>query len=458
MRMPELREASRGQREALFAGTLSQARGVLHLGAHLAQEAVQYAKYGKPVLWVEALPNIFARLAKRLERYPQQQALCALLGDRDRLEQRFRVSNNAEGISSSIFEFGPYGEGAWSLWPELGLCMVDSVTLPLVRLDTLFKANDVDSAGYDFWVVDLQGAEKLALQGAGELLRHCRALYVEVSTVEVYRGGVLWPELEHWLASVGFVALWLPERPHDDVLFLRNQDLDDVRRHFQSDHYLRHNRCRLEHLAALGLPLRGRSVLEVGAGIGDHTCFYLDRGCSVAVTDVRPENLAILRERFAGRRDVEVLALDMDHPHDLHRSFDVIHCYGLLYHLERPVRALDYMARHCGSLLLLETCVSYGEKPVLNPIAEPAQQFSQSVYGKGCRPARSWLWEKLREVMPYVYATATQPAHEEFPLDWTDARSDKVGALIRAIFVASRHDLSHNRNLLSVLPARQVRA
>ena len=57
---------------------------------------------------------------------------------------------------------------------------------------------------------------------------------------------------------------------------------------FLSMHYLRHNARRLEHLAGLGLPLHGRSVVEFGAGVGDHTAFYLDRDCAVTATDARP--------------------------------------------------------------------------------------------------------------------------------------------------------------------------
>ena len=44
---------------------------------------------------------------------------------------------------------------------------------------------------------------------------------------------------------------------------------------------LRMNARRLEHLAGLGLPIAGRDVLEVGAGIGDLTSAFLDRGCQV---------------------------------------------------------------------------------------------------------------------------------------------------------------------------------
>src|SRR5438132_1133035 len=83
--------------------------------------------------------------------------------------------------------------------------------------------------------------------------------------------------------------------------------------------------------SSLGLDIAGRTVLEVGAGIGDHTSFFLDRGCPVVATDVRPENLAILRRRYAG---VDVRHLDLDAPDTAFRPHvEIVYCYGTLYHL-----------------------------------------------------------------------------------------------------------------------------
>ncbi|HEX6827491.1 MAG TPA: FkbM family methyltransferase [Burkholderiales bacterium] len=222
--MKPLDEGHQKIRAALLEQYRRRSTGILHLGAHLGQEARDYAALSKPVLWVEALPPIHARLAKHLEKFPGQRALCALLGDRNGIQQTFHISNNGDGISSSMFEFGDYASGDQSLWPKLKLAMVDSVTLPTIRLDTLLQDNEIDGRNLDFWVLDLQGAELLALLGCGDLLAHCRALYVEVSTVEVYRGGVLWSELRHWLERRGFDPLWEPGRPHDNVLFIRRGD------------------------------------------------------------------------------------------------------------------------------------------------------------------------------------------------------------------------------------------
>ena len=443
-------------RHTLCAQYMARTNGILHLGANLASEAPTYAEVGKPVLWIEAIPHIHERLSERLKSFPDQKSLCALLGDKDEMETTFHISGNPDGVSSSIYEFGPFGGGSRTLWPELELKMVDHITLPMVRLDTLLQHSGIDPSTFDYWVVDLQGAEKLALMGGINALKTCKAMLIEVSTVEVYQNGVLWPTLSAWLHDKGLIPLWEPAMEHDDVLFVRRTCMNDVVDAFRTDHYVRHNQRRLEHLASLGLDLFNKRVLEVGAGIGDHTTFYLDRGCEVLTSDARPENVLALQERFSGTTGARVAIIDMNKPLVLDESFEIVHCYGLLYHLENPDVALEYLCRHCDGLLVLETCVSYGDEVLLNPIKEPADQFSQAFNGTACRPTRSWVVHHLSRFMPHVYVSRTQPAHPEFPLDWSVKEND-LDQLKRAVFVASREVLDNNPHLMKGLPLFQTR-
>ena len=95
------------------------------------------------------------------------------------------------------------------------------------------------------------------------------------------------------------------------------------------------NLARQRHLASLGLNISGKRVLEVGAGIGLHTPFYLERGCNVVVTDGRNENVQEAHRRLPG---VETDELDLETGESLLRlgRFDIVYCYGLLYHLGNP--------------------------------------------------------------------------------------------------------------------------
>ena len=222
----------------------------------------------------------------------------------------------------------------------------------------------------------------------------------------------------------------------------------DPRRVFHSPHYLRHNARRLEHLASLGIPVKGMHVLEVGAGIGDHSHFFLDRGCPMTITEARPELIARLRKLYPG---LDVRLLDMESPHALDGApFDIVYCYGLLYHLSRPAEALAYLARNARRMLLLETCVSFGDALEIHPTPERAWDPSQAVSGTGCRPTRAWLFRELKGLFEHVYVPKTQPCHEEFPLDWSSPAAHRAN-LQRAIFVCSRAPLANDKLSPSLL-------
>jgi len=231
---------------------------------------------------------------------------------------------------------------------------------------------------------------------------------------------------------------------------------------FHSVSYLRHNARRLEHLASLHLDLAGRSVLELGAGVGDHTTFYLDRGCQVTCVEPRAENCALLSSLMAERRAqgydaasrCRILRADaLSFESFISEMFDVVHCYGLLYHTDDPNAVLTAISRHCGELLLLETCVAFGSHEATNPVPEHAIMPSQSVSGIGCRPTRPWLFKRLSQLFPHAYVPRTQPSHEDFPLDWS--APPNLARASRAVFIASRKPLD-NPWLLDHLPDRQT--
>lgn len=222
---------------------------------------------------------------------------------------------------------------------------------------------------------------------------------------------------------------------------------------FHSLHYLRHNARRLEHLASLRIPVAGLSVLEVGAGIGDHSNYFIDRGCRITITEAREENLECLQLRFP---QLDVQFLDMENPSPIEGSpFDVVYCYGLLYHLKNPEVALEFLGQSTKKILLLETCVSFGDTEAINLTTEDRGDFSQAYSGIGCRPTRPWLFNRLKGLFEHVYLPKTQPNHEEFPLDWT-APDKHQANFSRAIFIASREALE-NEMLVSTLLNQQVR-
>jgi len=207
------------------------------------------------------------------------------------------------------------------------------------------------------------------------------------------------------------------------------------------------NAARLNHLASLHLPLEGKSVLEVGAGIGLLTGFFEERGCRVLSTDARADLLAELKRRHPAR---QVATLDLEHPDGIGAlgKFDVAFCYGTLYHLAAPELALEALSQ-VSDVLLLETCLSPG-KDEAAPIVEESATMNQAYSLHGSRPTRAWVLSRLRKFWGHGYISITQPSHPDFPIDWT-APATRPNQ--RAIFVGSRSAIS-NPLLTEEIPDR----
>lgn len=176
---------------------LRGARGVIHVGANDGRERAYYDRARLPVLWVEALPDVFEKLRENLRDYPRQTALNYLLLDEDGQTVAFNVaSNNAE--SSSIFELADHVE----IWPEVGF--VGKVELTGHTFATMVEREQVDLGRYDSLILDVQGAELLVLKGAERHLAGFRYILAEAADFNCYEGATTLAELETYLAPRGF--------------------------------------------------------------------------------------------------------------------------------------------------------------------------------------------------------------------------------------------------------------
>jgi SAM-dependent methyltransferase len=104
-------------------------------------------------------------------------------------------------------------------------------------------------------------------------------------------------------------------------------------------------------------PHLGPSALDFGAGIGTFTERLAAVCARVVAAAPLGEFVGLLRERFAGRPNVEVVELDPAHPEaGLGGGFDAILCLNVLEHIaddEAALRAMRDQLAPGGRLLLL---------------------------------------------------------------------------------------------------------
>jgi len=193
---------------------IRQAKGVLHIGGHYGEEAEVYGALGKPVLWVEGVPDYFKVLVENIRAFPRQQALNYFLSDSHQITAPFYVTNN-EGSSSSLLKLNEKN-------PFKGLEISDVLTVETFCLNEILSSDDI--INYDHWIIDVQGAELNVLKGAGDYLKFAKTLVIECSTYELYSKQAHFRQIADYLGSLGFIYLWtMPENSHGDVIFVNTK-------------------------------------------------------------------------------------------------------------------------------------------------------------------------------------------------------------------------------------------
>jgi FkbM family methyltransferase len=159
---------------------------------------------------------------------------------------------------------------------------------------------------------------------------------------------------------------------------------------------------------ALGL----LSAVDAGCGVGFFSQTLSECGLRVCGFDARGENVEEARRRFPGipfeRADVQdgaILQLG---------SFDLVLCFGLLYHLESPLLAIRHLRALTEKCLLLESmCIPEIKSSML--LREEPPREDQSLAEVACYPSEGSLAKMLyRAGFSYVYRVLSLPDHDDF--------------------------------------------
>jgi SAM-dependent methyltransferase len=141
---------------------------------------------------------------------------------------------------------------------------------------------------------------------------------------------------------------------------------------FDESHYGELDRTRGEVvsrlLAELRPALKLRTAIDIGCGFGYFSRFLQSLGLEVTAVDGRAQNVEEAQRRSPS---VRVLHYNAEDP-DLRNlgAFDLVFCFGLLYHLENPLLAIRNLQAMTQKLLLVESVIFPGNEPFMALVDE----------------------------------------------------------------------------------------
>lgn len=187
-------------------------KGIIHIGAHMGQEAEEYSTITSNVVWFEAHPEYAQKLFKAIGPYGQAGYECAM-SDVDDNEVEFFIT--ADEVASSLLK------PAYHQIEHPHAYLTGSIKILTHRFDTIWPTLGYDIKDFNALVLDTQGSEMKVMHGMGGYLNAFDIIATEYSTVEFYEGGARLEEIECFLAE--FTRVY-PDEPvmHGDALFVRN--------------------------------------------------------------------------------------------------------------------------------------------------------------------------------------------------------------------------------------------
>jgi FkbM family methyltransferase len=163
--------------------------------------ALRRAGYRDRIVSFEPVRQPFRLLRARTADDPRWTALPVAVGDGDGSVD-IHVAGNAAASSSVLRMLPLHAQAA----PESQY--VATETVEQHRLDTLWNELVPDGSRV-FLKVDVQGAEKHVLAGAGDRLARCAGVQLEVSFAPLYEGGMLYREALDCLESAGLSPMYV---------------------------------------------------------------------------------------------------------------------------------------------------------------------------------------------------------------------------------------------------------
>ncbi len=186
-------------------------------------------------------------------------------------------------------------------------------------------------------------------------------------------------------------------------------------------------------LDGLKKKLNAETALDVGCGSGYFSGVLHSEGFRVTGLDGRAENAVLAASRYPR---VQFFTANLED--DGVRRYgpaDVVLCFGLLYHLENPFRALRNLHALTGKVLLVESMCLPSNLPLME-LRDECRTADQGLQFVAFYPSEACLAKLMyRAGFSFVYSLRKNPEHPAYRNSLRQKKS-------RTMLVASRGELN----------------
>lgn len=207
-------------------------KGVIHVGAHWAEEHDEYLKDGiERFVYIEPCKDAFITMVKKFSTVNdvEYEKVKHVLGISLTLNGGITLMNIACGSEKKedvmYVSHANQGQSNSLLQPSLHLHQHPEVQFTEAEAVRVIPLDDlsINKEGYDMLAMDVQGYEGEVLKGATETLKHIDIVYTEVNRGETYKGNALIEELDELLADFERVEThWpSPNWTWGDAIYIR---------------------------------------------------------------------------------------------------------------------------------------------------------------------------------------------------------------------------------------------
>lgn len=188
---------------------------IFDVGACEGEDSIRYASLfpNSKVYSFEPMPDNFKKIEKHISKFekksitPYQIALSNEIG-----EAEFFMSSGSPESRENTEEWNFGNKSSSLLKPDeemkeyySWLKFDDKIKVKTDTIEHFAKENGIKKV--DFIHMDVQGAEKMVLEGAENMLKNIDAIWLEVSKVELYSGQALEKDIEDFMNEHGFVKV-----------------------------------------------------------------------------------------------------------------------------------------------------------------------------------------------------------------------------------------------------------